>query len=125
MNEENDATLDFQSRLLLLKLDVEHMAAAMQAESEKAQRSLTIYPRARALLNRLLGSAAGHQAKAANLGRRLNGCLDRLKSLEAEAETVVAHLAERDPEQAKILRRDLRQIREQIRRWSVGSDGLG
>ena len=124
MTDSQDPLSDFQNRLLVLKLAVDHLAGSMQAESEEARRALTLYPRCRALLNRLLGQAAGHQARAAHLGQRLNLCRHRLEELQIEGEKVIEQLTGQDPEQVTIVRRDLRQIREQIRAWSVESDGL-
>ncbi len=113
---------DFETRLLGLKLDVDKIMDAMQRESEQAARAVDLYPQAKQLCNRLLGQAAGHQAKAANLSRRLDVCRQTLKVLQQEAQTLTAG---DDTDRAKSVRRDLQEIAETIRNWSTTNDGLG
>jgi len=117
---DEDRQHDFESRLVALGQSVERVVGLMQTESDEARRALSLYGRARRLLNSFLGKASGHQVRACHLGQRLAGYTDELKSLQREVEV----WPEQDRERTRAARRELRRIGEQIRHGSVESDGL-
>jgi len=120
-----DPLQDFESRVVVLSLDVDRLTREMQTESESARRALGCYGRAKHLLNTFLGRAANHQSRACHLGRRLTVCKDCLGNLQREWDRLAWDPSAQDQEELEITKRELRRIGEMIRHWSVESDDKG
>lgn len=123
VDAENHAD-DFAGRLVSLKLDVDRLIEAMESESEQARQALSLYGRIRRLLSAFMRRAASHQGKACYLGQQLAACRERLQTLQRQYDGRAGAPGGQDAEEAKIARSELRRIAEQIRHWSVESDGL-
>jgi len=122
MSPNPDSHIDAQLAGLTHEVDaldlvVGRLAGEIETASDDVWRTLSIYGRARKLLNRILGRAARHETHALRLARRMATYADNLIRLRGWLETVERRGV--DPDEIAKLRAKVRRIESQIRQWGA------